>query len=372
VSLLEETLGFSVGGAVVSTAEHADPFNIAVAPTFLLPQLVLNRQTDAPTSILILAASIVSTGNEGYPRGFLLPEPLEGHRRFNMLRDRDRGRSLSWLPPKVMDDFQSSPALTRAFFEKYDWLAPLFRGTTGWASYADQMATIMTSMADAWMGGRPHGMRVALQEDVARRMLMRLIEDEDPNVRALLFDDPTRNCLREAFRRVPHAGIGGPGTFLFWGRSEEGKDVRLDESGGLLRGRGFEAALKASVIHRGLAQRTLWPGLFLSLLCVSWLPGLSVVGGIRQTLYWPLMVDILNSLLGGDREGAAFNIWGYSDYRIGGIRGLSGNPIEVPEKGTGLFLADLVRAGETISDVLATPYPDPEDLDRLRSSLPGA
>jgi len=372
VSLLEETLGYSVVGAVVSTSEHTDPFNIAVAPTFLLPQLVLNQQLDTPTPILVLAASIVSTGNEGYPRGFLLPEPLEGSRRFNLLRDRDRGRSLSWLPPKGMNDFRTSPALTRAFFERYDWLAPHFEDTAGVTSYADQMAGIMTSIADAWMGGRPHGMRIAVQEDVARRMLMRLIEEEDPYVSALLFHSPTRSRLRQAFRRVPHAGVGGPGTFLFWGRSEEGKDVYLDESDGFLRGRGFDVALDASAIRRSLARKALWPGLFLSLLCVSWLPGLTVVGGTRQTLYWPLMVDILNSLLGGDRGWGALNIWGYADYMVGGVRGSNGGPIEVPDKGTGLFLAELVRAGETISDVLATPYPDPEALDRLKRSLPGA
>ena len=83
------------------------------------------------------------------------------------------------------------------------------------------------------------------------------------------------------------------------------------------------------------------------------------------------MVDILNSLLGGEGDGEDLNVWGYSNYRIGGIRGSNGGVIEVPEQGTGLFLADLVRAGETISDVLSTPFPDPGHLDRLRRSLPG-
>ncbi|MFK0278588.1 hypothetical protein ACIQUG_33315 [Ensifer sp. NPDC090286] len=111
-------------------------------------------------------------------------------------------------------------------------------------------------------------------------------------------------------------------TDFFWGM-ERGRIVplRLDHS--MLKAKNasnFDIEFRPETIAAALRQRKLMPNLYLVFLVASILPGVRVLGGCRQVIYYPLMrylaavglkrsneMEALRELQRGDRPG----IWGH-------------------------------------------------------------
>lgn len=92
-------------------------------------------------------------------------------------------------------------------------------------------------------------------------------------------------------------------TDLFW-RLEENRVVPLHLQDGVLksiRPPSFEVKFTPSSLATALRQRTILPGLFTAFLVISILPGVRVLGGCRQTVYFPLMRYLTS--IGVERSG---------------------------------------------------------------------
>lgn len=89
----------------------------------------------------------------------------------------------------------------------------------------------------------------------------------------------------------PWAGWVRRTTDLFWGL-EKNRVVPLHLEGGALksmRSPSFEVKLTPKRLAAALRERAILPGMFMTYLVVSTLPGVRALGGCRQTVYLPLM-----------------------------------------------------------------------------------
>ncbi|MBO9136739.1 hypothetical protein J5289_27555 (plasmid) [Rhizobium sp. B230/85] len=135
-------------------------------------------------------------------------------------------------------------------------------------------------------------------------------------------------------------------TDFFWGL-EDGRIFPLRLQGGVLTGEGppiWEVRFDPESIATSLRQRKLVPNLLTTFLVTSILPGIRVLGGCRQTVYYPLMRYLVAAALGavGERElldalraDGRPGVWGH---RV--LRPKDGDPFkEVEENGAPLELA---------------------------------
>jgi hypothetical protein len=156
------------------------------------------------------------------------------------------------------------------------------------------------------------------------------------------------NILRaiEKLNAGPWVGWIRQTTDFFWGL-EDGRIFPLHLQGGVLTGVSpsiFEMRFDPETIAASLRQRKLVPNLLTTFLVTSILPGVRVLGGCRQAVYYPLMRylvatglaasgerELLDALRTDERPG----VWGH---RV--LRPKGGSPFtELEENGTALELA---------------------------------
>jgi hypothetical protein len=119
-------------------------------------------------------------------------------------------------------------------------------------------------------------------------------------------------------------------TDFFW-RLEKNRVVPLRLQAGMLRtdrsSTSFEVGFNPGSLATALRQRTILPSLFTAFLVTSILPGVRVLGGCRQTVYFPLMrylasigiersgdLSLVKALTEDDRPG----LWGHRVLRPSG------------------------------------------------------
>lgn len=336
-AVLEEILGSSTDATVISTSEHVAPFNRAHTVSFVWPQLGLQMAgMRAPFTVLILAGSIIPLDNSHYPRGFLLPKGAQPTWRFNLYPS-----SLNKAVPLLLSA-ANGDARDRSdrFFQAYSWLKPTLNGGGGFATLADQLAGCMEAISSRWFDGAASGrVRVRPLEAVARQVILRLIEDDDQVVHSILFDSKVRNEIKRRLHGVFCAWGDRQGSFLFWG-SRDSRVVRLQEHEGCLVGSGdIRIPLQQSDLVQRLRDGQLWPGVFLSLMAVSYLPNLPISGGPKQLSYYRQMIEALN-LTVREKRGRNLSQLGYMNFDPGGIYLRREENDHVPEFGTGLALSD--------------------------------
>ncbi len=144
----------------------------------------------------------------------------------------------------------------------------------------------------------------------------------------------------------PWAGWVHRTTDFFWGL-EDGRIFPLRLQGGMLSSgspSAREVRLDPESIAASLRQRKLVPNLLMTFLVTSILPGVRVLGGCRQAVYYPLMRHLVAAALdaSGDRElldalraDERPGLWGH---RV--LRPTNGSPfMEIDEDGFGLEIA---------------------------------
>jgi hypothetical protein len=298
------------GGSIVSTSEHLAPFNVLDALSFVVPQqlLGLDRAAPAKPRIVLLACGLVPLDNRHYARGFLEATEQGGLVRYNLFSQKSRKTSALLQPPVDPD----TPALRR-LLDAHPALAPCFAGNP--ASYAEQLGCAMSAMAGAWLGRRAEAPEVRAMplEAVAAAVLAELIEQGDPAVSTLLFDAAARGAVRRALHGVFCAWGADHGTFLFWGAADR-RIVRLEErQGALVDGADVVSRLQPEEIVAALKAGRLWPGVYLSLLAVSYLPAIPVSGGPKQQYYYSRMIETSNQVLGISRP-SSLSVLGYMTF----------------------------------------------------------
>ncbi|WP_266019721.1 hypothetical protein [Brucella intermedia] len=124
--------------------------------------------------------------------------------------------------------------------------------------------------------------------------------------------------------RGPCAGWFRFNTDFFW-LVQDGRLRRLELENGVLRNNSgtYRVQFNSAALARALEREEIVPGLFLVFLVIAILPGLRVLGGSRQIIYFPLMRCALlkaldSSALPADRELAAAirqdelpSLWGH-------------------------------------------------------------
>jgi hypothetical protein len=131
-------------------------------------------------------------------------------------------------------------------------------------------------------------------------------------------------------------------TDFFW-RLEKNRVVPLRLQDGMLRtspSLNFEVELSPGSIAKALRQRAILPSLFTAFLVTSILPGARVLGGCRQTIYFPLMRYLASigieqsgdlSLLKALREDHQPSVWGHRALSPAG-----GDPFQETEHAQGV------------------------------------
>jgi hypothetical protein len=332
--LLERIVGIPLDGVRITTAEHSAPYNRASTISFVLPQLAMQKERLVPpTPILVLAASLVPMDNSHYPRGFYIPEGEARNDRFNLVPKSLRKRSPLLLPPACV---KTLPDAER-FFELYPWIKGEFDDAALSSTYAHQMTACMQRIIAQWVPDDPSAcVHVRPLEDIACRFLIELLERRDPGLNRMLFDSHARKQLAVELDGVACAWGERHGSFLFWG-SHQGQVVRLREVDNHLIGEDTRIPFEPDAVRYALCAGKLLPGVFLSLLAVSYFPNLSVSGGARQLQYFRQMIQAANQAGAGSRS-IRISLPGYmaSDFRL--IRPWKG-ATGMPDFGTGLALA---------------------------------
>jgi hypothetical protein len=334
-ALLQSTLRLDLDRYVVSTAEHIAPFNRSHTVSFLLPHLTLADGTERPPAVLILAGSLIPLDNGHYPRGFLLPDRAERRTRFNLFPQRQQ--KCSPLLVEAVDE-RRVPGLAE-LLDRHPFLGEAFRQAQPGESYAWQMARCMSALARRWLGsdGPAPDVRVVPLEDVARRMLIQLLEGGDECCEAVLLDPDSRELLRRRLTGVFCAWGERQGSFLFWAASR-GKVERLRERGGLLLNDTFQVPFDRASLIAALRAGTIVPGVFLSLFTVAYLPNLPVAGGLKQAQYFPRMLEALNEVTGLARS-ASLGVVGYGTLQVETMRTAANGPF-FRDWGCGLGIAE--------------------------------
>lgn len=328
-SLLEEVLGFSLQQTVISTSEHAAPFNFASSVSYALPQLAIQyARLRPPARIMILVGTLVPFDNRHYPRGFV----LEDGRHFNLFSQRLR-KSCPMLQAAVNVESRNDSG---PFFKKYPWLRPYLTGAISFPDAGHQLSAIMEAMAAKWFAAAPCPVTVRPLEDVARLMLIRLLEARDPWLDRVLLDPATRRSVAESLMGTFCAWGSKHGSFLFWNRRDD-RLSRFVEQDQCLVDEDIKVPLTRDSLLNALTTRAILPGVFLSLMVTSYLPGLAVAGGPKQPDYYRTMIRAANAVgcLSRGLELSTYGYWCVDMSRLTPNR-TDTNPI--PQVGAGLSL----------------------------------
>lgn len=330
--VLEHTLGLTLGETLISTAEHVAPFNRPATLSFVLPQLALQHPVPL-RSIVILAGALIPMDNAHYPRGFYLPEDEGSHRRFNIFPSRER-KTVPLLQPPIRAVEHRDAAI---FFGEYPWLEPFFDDISAFASYAHQISACMECMAYRWFPPAScSGFHVLPLEDTARKVLATLLERCDPLLDRLIFDQGNRKRLALSLKGSLCAWDDTKGSFLFWA-SFGGKLYRMKEDCGELVSACFRLPIERLAIAQALRAGRIWPGVFMSLLAVSYLPNLPIGGGPNQYSYYPQMTSVVEQLTRTHRSNAV-SVPGYLALDMRYLRPRASHTGLMPANGTGLAL----------------------------------
>jgi hypothetical protein len=320
--LREETDCGASGNIVISTADHAAPFNRLGTLSFALPAIANQIIGNGNHKILLLPGSLIPCDNRLYPRGLFLPGESEPPRRINFVPKNCIKASPLLIPPVEAAKFGP--------FEKDI-------GTLDAGSYAHQLCHLMKRMASGWV--RPAGdiqLDVKPLECAASRILIRLLEENDGYASRLLFDPQFRSRLYTGLEGTFCAWGKRHGTFLFWIRGACGRVRRL-----AFDSKNPESELDAAVLNdRGecinaLKEKLIFPNGFLSLFLISYLPGIPVVGGPMQWRYYRKMIRVCNALFEMKRP-LKLSRYGYMCVDPRGLSCYSGEPI--PKFGSGMYL----------------------------------
>ena len=282
-------------GHIVSTAEHIAPFNVADSASFLLPQMLLGSE-GAPV-IHLLGGALVPLDNRQYPRGFFAPGPTLPRHRANLFPQTLRKASPLLLPPV------SFSPLDRLGLP--DGVTAALEASAGaeHGNYAEQLCAAREVMTAAWRLQSPRQpvVKVWPLEAVAADLLISLLDVRAAAVMALLFDTRLRAELALRLSGVFCAWGENHGSFLFWGCRNH-RLVRLFEHDQILQGDGIAVPIQPDTVAAALAAGTIRPGVYLSMMLVSYLPDVPVSGGPKQDHYLRKMIAVTNDLLGMARS----------------------------------------------------------------------
>jgi len=346
-AVLEEVLGFSLQEAVISTSEHAAPFNFASSVSYALPQWAIQRAGLRPAArIVITVAALVPFDNRHYPRGFV----QDGAPRLTLFPNRVMKSCPMLQPPVDLEARVAIQAEATQFLGKYPWLRPLLTGPQSFQDAAHQMCAVMEAMAAKWFPGAPNPVTVRSMEEVARRMLVRLISSRDPWLDRLLFDPSVRSLIAQRLMGTVCAWGAHHGSFLFWNRRSERLGRFVEEDGCLVDG-DTRVPLTREAILNGLLTRSILPGVFLSLLVISYLPGLAVAGGPKQPDYYRDMIQAANEV-GGVSRGEELSTYGYWCVDMNRLTPHRAATKHIPKDGAGLSLTDGTCDAEWICEQL--------------------
>lgn len=344
-SILEEVLGFSLREAVISTSEHAAPFNFPSSVSYALPQLAIQHaKLRPPARIIILIGTLVPFDNRHYPRGFV----LEDGSRFNLFSQRIRKSCPVLQPPVNAEPIKGSGP----FFKTYPWLRPHLTGETAFRDAGDQMAAVMTAMAAKWFADLPCSVTIRSFEEVARQVLIRLLEARDPWLDSVLLDPLTRRSVSESLMGTFCAWGVKHGSFLFW-NSRGDRLRRVVEQDQCLVDEDFSVPFTREALLDALTARTIVPGVFLSLMATSYLPGLAVAGGPKQPDYYRAMIRAANAV-GGVSRGLELSTYGYWCVDLGRVSRNRTATKNIPKEGAGLSLTSGDCDAEWLCEQLAT------------------
>jgi hypothetical protein len=335
-TLLEDVLGFSTEGTVISTSEHVAPFNRAHTVSFVLPQLACQATgLGEHCSVLIMAGSLIPLDNSHYPRGFFLPDGREWNHRFNLYPSSMNKMVPLLLPPAKV----ASSRKTDKSFSSYLWLGPVLTQTAQYETLANQLAACMETISTRWFSGANKTvLRVKPLEEVASSVLIRLLENSDPIIHSILFDSKTRHEIAERLHGVFCAWGNRQGSFLFWA-TENSHVVRLrEEDGYLVGGAAIRVPFEVPDILQGLRTRSLMPGVFLALLAISYLPNLPISGGPKQLHYYRRMIEALNAGV-RQRRPLSLSALGYMTFDPTALQLRLEEPRHLTDFGTGLELS---------------------------------
>jgi hypothetical protein len=359
-SLLEEVLGISLQRAVISTSEHAAPFNLAHSVSYALPQLAIQgAKLRSPARVVILVASLVPFDNRHHPRGFL----TEDGGRFHLFSKRLE-KTCSYLQGPVDVSSRKDGA---AFFSRFPWLQPLLTRSPRFSDAAQQLSAIMETMVSRWspLGA---GGQVTIQpfEEVARGMLIRLLEANDPWLCRLFFDANIRRAIAVSLSGTFCAWGEHHGSFLFWHCSGK-KPRRLVEENGSLINADIAIPITRDSLLNALTTRTIVPGVFLALMVISYLPGLAVAGGPKQPAYYRTMIRAANGVDANITRSEDMSTYGYwcVDMTLVSPNADSGG--NIPAIGAGLWLTEKSCDASWICDQLdrcpVLPIPEAVSYD---------
>ena len=351
-AILEQVLGISLRQAVVSTSEHAAPFNFASSVSYVLPQLAIQQAgLRLPAPIVVLVSSLVPFDNRHYPRGFVLPDG----RRFNLFANRVRKSCAMFQPASDAESLADG----RPFLQAYPWLRPYLAKSAPFGNAADQIAAVMEAMAERWFAVPAAQIVIRSFEDTARQMLVRLLDTHDPWVERILLDSVARRFIAESLMGTFCAWGESHGSFLFWNRRGDRLGRFVERDGGLVDG-DTRIPFTSEALARSLRTGAIWPGVFLCLMMTSYLPGLPVAGGPKQPEYYRAMIRAANAAGGLDRS-INLSTYGYWCIDTTRLTPRRTEQFHVPAQGAGLWLTtrhcDASWVCEQLSECPVLPMP---------------
>jgi len=359
--LLEDCLGYSLEHAVISTSEHAAPFNFSSSISYAMPQWAIQLAGLRPQKrVVIMVGTLVPFDNRHWPRGFV----TDDGRRFNVFSQKVV-KSCPMLQPPV--DVEARPDLrkeSKAFLARYPFLRPYLTSAMTFPDAAHQMSRIMEAIAAKWFPSAPCPVTIVPLEELACRMLIRLLEARDPWLERLLFDAPARAAMTASLMGTFCAWGKEHGSFLFWNRRGDRLGRFMEEDGSLVDG-DARVPITRDALLDGLRSRTLLPGVFLALMVSSYLPGLAVAGGPRQPAYYLKMIRAANAV-GGLFRGEELSTYGYWTVDMCRCTPYAGAD-RIPGDGAGLLLTHGKTDPKWLCDQLAQcpvlPIPPASDYD---------
>jgi hypothetical protein len=196
----------------------------------------------------------------------------------------------------------------------------------------------MEVMAARWFGTPAFPVIIQSLEDVARLMLIRLLNAHDPWLDRILFDYATRRFVAESLMGTFCAWGINHGSFLFWS-CRDGRLGRFVEVDQCLMDGDIKIPITRQALLEGLTAKAIMPGVFLSLMMSSYLPGLAVAGGPKQPAYYRAMIEVANAA-GSLHRGPELSTYGYWCVDMTSLTPNRTDTIRIPAAGAGLSLAN--------------------------------
>ncbi len=338
--VLADTLNIdSDSNYIFSTAEHLSPFNYASTVSNIYPLSVIHAALpELFDGIICMAGSLIPLDNEDYPRGVIGIDNNNQPVRINL------------KPQKVKKSFSlilDSTTVLPGEVERADYaLKNILYDSAYKSTYAQQLIYIMTELYNIWKipRNRPLPLRVYSLEEVALTILTELILNNDLIINSILFDPKIRTQLYRSLKNISCAWSDTNGTFLFW-HSNNNKLHRMEEIDNNLVSSDYTVNLSPAALLEAIRKKELYPCVFLSLFCVSYLPGIPVTGGSNQFKYYQSMIYAMNNLNITCRS-QDLSLYGY------GTTDFTTFPINhkdfLPQQGAGVFLGLKETVIETV------------------------